>query len=62
MLTIKKMLGLYGLDVTERIKIARHQDTRDVNVHELFYNNEFELYQSYQEKIDSKVVNILSPV
>ncbi|WP_338749876.1 GIY-YIG nuclease family protein [Bacillus sp. FJAT-52991] len=49
MLTIKKMLGLYRLDVTNKIKIARHQDTRDVNVHELFYNNEFELYQSYQE-------------
>jgi hypothetical protein len=49
MLTIKKMLTLYGLDLTDKIKIARHSDTRGIDVHELFHNGEFELYQSYQE-------------
>lgn len=50
MLTINKFLELYKLDMSKRIKIARHQDTRDVDVHELYHTKQFELYQSYQEK------------
>ncbi|NLY79690.1 MAG: GIY-YIG nuclease family protein [Lysinibacillus sp.] len=49
MLTIKKMLEFYGLDTTKKIKIARHQDTRGVDVLELYETNHFEIYQSYQE-------------
>ncbi|MDQ7860337.1 hypothetical protein RCO48_02475 [Peribacillus frigoritolerans] len=36
------------------IKIARHQDTRGVDVHELFASGHFELYQSYQERNEFK--------
>jgi len=36
--------------MSKSIKIARHQDTRGVDVHELLAKNEFDLYQSYQEK------------
>jgi hypothetical protein len=43
------MLEFYDLDISKKIKIARHQDTRGVDVHELYATNEFELYQSYQE-------------
>lgn len=50
MLTINKLLKLYGLDLSKKIKIARHQDTRDIDVHELLAANHFDLYQSYQEK------------
>src|SRR5699024_1223554 len=50
MLTINKLLGFHGLDMSKSIKIARHQDTRGVDVHELLAKNEFNLYQSYQEK------------
>lgn len=50
MLTIKKMLELFELDTSKRVKIARHLDTRGVNLHELNSTNQFELYQSYQEK------------
>ncbi|MGQ0438548.1 GIY-YIG nuclease family protein, partial [Bacillus sp. B-TM1] len=50
MLTINKLLMLNGLDTTKNIKIARHQDTRDIDVHNLYHTNHFELYQSYQEK------------
>lgn len=49
MLSILELLGLRGLDVTKNIKVARHKDTR-IDVHELFAKEEFELYQSYQEK------------
>lgn len=50
MLTINKVLGFAGLDMSKNIKIARHMDTRDVDVHELYATSHFELYQSYQEK------------
>jgi len=50
MLTINKVLEFAGLDLSKRIKIARHQDTRDLDVHELYDSNHFELYQSFQEK------------
>lgn len=50
LITINKILEFAGLDMSKRIKIARHQDTRDVDVHELFATGHFELYQSYQEK------------
>ncbi|MGS5013153.1 excinuclease ABC subunit C [Bacillus cereus] len=50
MLTINKLLMLNGLNTTKNIKIARHQDTRDIDVHNLYHTNHFELYQSYQEK------------
>lgn len=36
--------------MSKRIKIARLQDTRDIDVHELYATDQFELYQSYQEK------------
>jgi len=50
MLTINKVLKFAGLDMSKNIKIARHMDTRGVDVHELYANGQFELYQSYQEK------------
>ncbi|MDM5186857.1 GIY-YIG nuclease family protein [Bacillus sp. DX4.1] len=50
MLTINKVLEFAGLDMSKNIKIARHQDTRDIDVHELYATDHFELYQSYQEK------------
>lgn len=51
MITLKELLKLRGLDTSASIKIARHKDTRkDVDVHQLIANDEFELYQSYQEK------------
>lgn len=49
MLTLNKLLDMYNLDMTKNIKVARHRDTRDVNVHQLFASDHFELYQSYQE-------------
>lgn len=48
MLTINKLLKDAKLD-TSTIKIARHQDNR-VDVHEVYAEGDFELYQSYQEK------------
>ncbi|MFE4029482.1 GIY-YIG nuclease family protein [Priestia sp. YIM B13551] len=50
MLTINKVLGFAGLDMSKSIKVARHMDTRGVDVHELYTNGYFNLYQSYQEK------------
>ncbi|KAA0761717.1 GIY-YIG nuclease family protein [Bacillus sp. TE8-1] len=50
MLTINKVLEFAGLDMSKNIKIARHQDTRDIDVHELYASGHFEVYQSYQEK------------
>lgn len=50
MLTINRLLEFAGLDMTKRIKIARHHDTtRNIDVHELFATQEFEIYQAYQE-------------
>ncbi|MCD1162213.1 GIY-YIG nuclease family protein [Peribacillus frigoritolerans] len=54
MLTLNKLLKMYDLDMTNSIKIARHQDTRGVDVHELFASGHFELYQSYQERNEFK--------
>ncbi|MFS0600884.1 hypothetical protein [Peribacillus frigoritolerans] len=54
MLTLNKLLKMYGLDMNNSIKIARHQDTRGVDVHELFASGHFELYQSYQERNEFK--------
>ena len=62
MLSISKVLEFAGLDLSKRTKIARHRDTRGVDVHELYTAEHFELYQSYQEKIILKIVTILSPV
>ncbi|WP_280166551.1 GIY-YIG nuclease family protein [Priestia aryabhattai] len=50
MLSISKVLEFAGLDISKNIKIARHMDTRGVDVHELYATGHFELYQSYQEK------------
>jgi len=50
MLTINKVLEFAGLDMSKNIKIARHMDTRGVDVHELWDTGHFDLYQSYQEK------------
>ncbi|MCA1066051.1 GIY-YIG nuclease family protein (plasmid) [Rossellomorea sp. AcN35-11] len=54
MLTIDTFLNLYGLDLTKKVKIARHMDTRGIDVHELFHTGHFELYQSYQERDEFK--------
>ncbi|MES9745488.1 GIY-YIG nuclease family protein, partial [Priestia megaterium] len=35
---------------SKNIKIARHMDTRGIDVHELYANGHFEVYQSYQER------------
>lgn len=59
MLTINKVLGFAGLDMSKNIKIARHRDTRDIDVHELYANGHFEVYQSYQEKNRFKDCNYL---
>ncbi|MBY0122310.1 GIY-YIG nuclease family protein [Bacillus sp. S/N-304-OC-R1] len=50
MITINKVLEFAGLDMTKKIKIARHQDTRDIDVHGLLATGHFDIYQSYQEK------------
>ncbi|MED4006071.1 GIY-YIG nuclease family protein [Priestia aryabhattai] len=50
MLSINKVLEFSGLDMSKNIKIARHMDTRGVDVHELYANGHFDVYQSYQEK------------
>lgn len=50
MLTINKVLKFAGLDMSKNIKIARHMDTRGVDVHELYATGHFEIYQSYQER------------
>lgn len=50
MITISKVLRFAGLDTSKNIKIARHMDTRGVDVHALYSTNQFDLYQSYQEK------------
>ncbi|MCK2000502.1 GIY-YIG nuclease family protein [[Brevibacterium] frigoritolerans] len=50
MLTLNKLLNMYGLDMTKSIKIARHRDTRGVDVHGLYASEHFELYQTYQER------------
>ncbi|AND28393.1 excinuclease ABC subunit C [Bacillus sp. Root11] len=43
------MLQVCGLDLTKRIKVARHVD-KDIDVQELYEKDNFELYQSYQGK------------
>lgn len=50
MITINNVLEFAGLDMSKKIKIARHQDTRDIDVHELLATGHFDIYQSYQEK------------
>jgi len=59
MITIGKVLEFAGLDMSKNIKIARHLDTRGVNVHELYATGHFDLYQSYQEKNNFKDCNYL---
>ncbi|PGF05060.1 GIY-YIG nuclease family protein [Bacillus toyonensis] len=46
---LKDMLQVCGLDLTKRIKVARHID-KDIDVQELYEKGNFELYQSYQGK------------
>ncbi|MBY0008683.1 GIY-YIG nuclease family protein [Priestia aryabhattai] len=50
MLTINRVLEIAGLNISKHIKIARHMDTRGVDVHELYASGHFEVYQSYQER------------
>lgn len=50
MLTIGRVLEFAGLNLSKDIKIARHMDTRGVDVHELYTSGHFEVYQSYQER------------
>jgi len=50
MLTVNRVLEIAGLNMSKDIKIARHMDTRGVDVHELYTNGHFEVYQSYQER------------
>lgn len=51
MLTINRLLEFAGLDMSKRIKIARHHDTtRNIDIHELYALHEFEIYQAYQEQ------------
>lgn len=37
-MTIRTVLGLAGLDITKRIKLVRHKDSRDVRVETLWKN------------------------
>jgi len=50
---LKTLLEHYGLDITKRIKIARHKDEkRGYDLPLLYRNGQFDIYQSYQEDPD----------
>lgn len=49
MISLSKLLEMHGLNLSKKIKVVRHRDGRDVDVHMLYSSGELTDYQSYQE-------------
>ena len=48
MISIQELLEMRGLDLSKKVKLVRHLDSR-YNVHSIYQNGQLNTYQSYQE-------------